>query len=346
MTQIDPVPSTFTGLVVPAVPIRPQDYIHGAENNPLKGLGYRVDNPTGQWGNFRPPIQIQYNPTNGFDTNDCTGFGYCRDIATYLNYKLRTNQLSANFINWMTAHNYIQNGSFLFDPRVLGIMAGTTGSGNWLQNVADAARKGGLLPAGTLPGPESGITDYTVYYDKNLITPAITALGQEFLQWIDLPYQWLVTSDPVADVQQALKACPLYVALCICGGWNSPPVIWCNAGLATNHCVTETDATIGGNGEQILDSYNPDLKVLGPNYAVPYRMMVLTAIKSPLPVTNGYKQANNATVYVKTDSGVAIPVADWQAFLNIGGNSNSVQTISDVDFANLTKAQGVLFKSN
>ena len=337
----DFTPKSFTGLFIPAVPIRPTDYIHGAENNPLIGLGVRVDNPTAKWGDYRPPLQRQSNPVNGFDCNDCTGYGYCRDVASYLNYKLKNNLLPADFVAWATAKGYIQNGSFLFDPRVLGIMAGTSSAGNWLQTVADTARKMGLLPAGTLPDV-STCSSYPEYYNAALITQDIKDLGQEFLKWIDIPYQWL-TNPSADDIQSALKACPLYVAICTCGGWGNPPVAWCNAGDASNHCVVEMQEP----PEVILDSYPPDLKQLSDGYTIPYRMMLLTTVKEQptMQKTIGYKKVNDATTYVLVGS-CLVPVADWPAFVRLGGDSNSIVTLTDSDFAKFTVVNGDLFKSN
>lgn len=329
-------PKTFTGLLIPAVPIKPTDYVQGDPKNPLAGLGKRVVNATGKWADYRPPLQIQYDPKSKWDTSDCTGFAYCRDIATFLNYLWRNNLLPQEFIDWAKQEGYIQQDSFLFDPRVLGIMAGTTGAGNWLQVVADAARKGGLLPANTLPGAD-GIENYDVYYDKKLITPEITALGLEFLKWVDLPYQWVTDG----DVAGALKACPLYVALCTCGGWNTPPVPWCNAGNNSNHAVVEVQ------DQEILDSYPPDLKPLSADYNIPYRMMILTSIKEQqtMQKTIGFKKVGNATIYVQVGS-CLIPVADWTAFTRLGGDSNSVVTLADSEFAKFNIVNGDLFKSS
>lgn len=330
-------PKTFTGLLIPDVPIKPADYKQGDPANPLGALGARVLNPTGKWKGYHPPIQLQLGK-KGFESMNCTAYAYCRKVATDLNYMWRNNLLAPEFITWARSNGYIQNESFMFDPQVLGIVAGTTSSGNWLQVVADFGRKFGLLPAGTLPGPDAyAPNDYAGYYNKALITDAMRNLGQEFLKWVDLPYQWRTQDNTSEDA--ALKACSLYSALCTCGGWNNPPVAWCNAGDASNHAVGQID------DQQILDSYNPDIKDLAGNYNIPYQMMVLTTAKKPQPKTTGYKKANSPTVYVKLDSGMAVPVADWNAFLSVGGSSNTVKTLSDAEFEAMLRADNVLFKS-
>ncbi len=331
-------PKTFTGLL-PIGP-KPGDYVHGHPDNPLGGLGLREDNPTAKWTGSKPAPQVQINNVNHFQCNNCTGFGYCRNVATYLNYKLQNGQLPASFLKWMTDNKYIQNGLFAFDPRVLGILAGTTSAGNSLQKVADTGRKVGLVPAGTLPGVEA-CSDFPEYYNPALVTDAIKQQGLAFLQWVDLPYQWL-PDNLAGTVLAGLKACPMYIGICTCGGWNTQsPVPWCNAGDATNHAVDEMET----NAEVILDSFLPDIKTLATGYNVPYRMMVLTTVKTPMVPTAGYKKANSATVYIAAGNGYYVPLADWNAFLALGGNSNTIVTLSDADFALLNRVDSVLFKS-
>ncbi len=321
-------PKRFTGLLIPEVPVKPTDYIH-KKDSPLHGLGYRVENSTSEWKDFKPTFQAQ--STSIFETDNCTGFGYCRVVATYLNFKLKNNQLPQTFITWATKNNYIQNGSFLFDPRALGIMAGTSENGNWLQTVADTARLNGLLPGNTLPGPESiAAGGYAAYYNKDLITPELKALALEFLSYVSLPYQWLIVDDIESDVTEALKACPLYTALCTCGGWNKPPVQWCNAGDNSNHCVGELDAS----PQIILDSYLPDLKQLSGDYNIPFRMMVLVTVKGNFMVVY-FQVKGQKTIWRLIDGewyGFSTP-AKFQA--DVDGRPYSVLQLEAAEFAKL-----------
>lgn len=261
---------SFTGLKIPEQPISEKDYVHGADNNPLGAVGLRVIVPNGNWKIYVPFGQEQYNYLKHWDTDDCTGFGYCNVVATEFNTMWKLGMLSQGFIVWARANNYIQKDgtgaeSFMFDPQVLGIMAGTTDQGNWLQVVAETARKSGLLPAGTLPGPD-GYDGTAGYYDKALVTQKMTDLGQDFLAWVNLPYQWIGSLSEA----QALQACPLYVALCTCSGWNNPPVSWCGI-TQTNHCVEQPAH------EDIQDSYKPFDKALAADYGIPFQMMILAA---------------------------------------------------------------------
>lgn len=330
-------PTTFTGLLVPEQPIKDTDWILGSVNNPLGDLGLIEIVGDADWQRFAPFGQRQNRP-GVFDTSDCTGFGYCRIVATRLNGMRYFGLLSDKFIAWAKANSYIQtqNGveSFMFDPRVLGIMAGTTANGNWLQVVADIARKGGLLPAGTLPGVET-CHNTTEYYDKSLVTDAIRAKGLEFLQYIDLPYNWINV-----DTITALKSSPLYIAVCTCGGWNfDNPVKWCNAGANTNHCVGEIANQV------ILDSYPEYIKKLSADYGIPYKMQVLPTERTGAEqMTIGFKKASSQTVYVEVGDKL-IAVADWNAFLAIGGSANSVIQLADTEFAKFDVVDHTLFKT-
>lgn len=332
-------PNTFTGLKIPAQPIGDRDFVLGDEKNRLGGLGLQVINPSGDWASFIPFPQVQNKP-GVFDTSDCTGYAYCRKLATRLNGMRYYGLLSNDFIQWAKDSGYIQtqNGkeSFMFDPRVLGIMAGTNENGNWLQTVAQTAKVNGVVPAGTLPGPES-CNNTQEYYNKDLITPDIIIKGQEFLKWIDLPYNWVPNN---ADtVIATLKSTPLYVALCTCGGWNTPPVNSCNQGDKTNHCVGQIANQV------ILDSYSPFIKQLSNDYAIPYRMQIL-AVERPHGVKKmiGYQVEGNQTVYVEL-AGKLVAVADWQAFVNMGGSSNTIITLNASQFAKYDVIKNVYFKN-
>ena len=110
-------PQKFTGLLIPDRPIGDADYIHGDPANPLGDLGLRVIVPD---GDYRPYVcfgQPQSVP-GVYDTDDCTGFGYCDEVATEMNAMWKLGLLPAAFITWSRAKNYIQtqNGqeSFLF----------------------------------------------------------------------------------------------------------------------------------------------------------------------------------------------------------------------------------------
>jgi len=326
-------PKSFTGLTIPEQPIAASDFVFGSENNRLGDLALREILADGNWQPYMCPGQQQNKP-NGYDTSDCTGFGYCHLVATQLNAMRAKGRLSAQFIQWAEKNGYIKNDSFGFDPQVLGIMAGTGANGNWLKIVADTARKNGLLPAGTLPGP-TAYKNIQEFYNKDLLTEGIIALGKEFLQYIDLPYQWIGN----LTEEQALKSCPLYVALCTCSPWNVTPVKWCGI-VDTNHCVCSLDHNV------VLDSYPPHKKTLSVDYQIPFKMMVMAIErKGSSDMTLGYQLAGKPTVYVNIGTNNLIAVADWEAFLAVGGSSNSVITLSAEQMAKFNIVPHTLFKS-
>ena len=322
---------SFTGLRVPEQPIGPRDFIKG--QSLLGDLGSAVLLDSGDYRQYVCTGQEQ-GIHGVYDTDDCTGFGYCDRLATHMNCMAALGKLSKGFMDWATANNYIQSGSFMFDPQVLGIMAGTTVNGNWLQIVAEAARKNGLAPAGTLPGV-AAYKNAADYYAEAL-TDKAKSLCADFKSRIDLPYQW----DTAGSESDSLKAGPLYAALTTCGGWNSDsPILWCNSGTATNHAVAEVAS------DAILDSYKPFMKTLSSGYGIPYIMQVLVVeLKGNSMQTIGFQLQGDQTVYVQVGSNL-IAVADWQSFVNLGGSSNSVVTLTADQFAKFTVVSSDLFKS-
>ena len=101
-----------------------------------------------------------------------------------------------------------------------------------------------------------------------------------FKSMFQFNYEWFYNSP--GTYMDAMKQCPLWVALCTCGGWsnpNPPPVAWCNAGDATNHAVTLTRFD-GNKPPVIVDHYEPFVKELALNYNIPYALKVIIKPKS------------------------------------------------------------------
>src|SRR5581483_3336657 len=62
------------------------------------------------------------------------------------------------------------------------------------------------------------------------------------------------------------------------------------------------------------------------------------------PMTIGYQKTGDQTVYVAVGP-VLVPLADWNAFLTIGGSESSVVRLDPTEFAKFTIASGALFQS-
>lgn len=266
------------------------DYVSGDGN-----LGALADrNLTLDWTPYTPKGERQSG--NGFESNDCTGFGYTNVIEVQFKYFKSKGLISVEALKWLTDNEYLdENGDLNASDRALGSMAGTNSGGNSLNKVADTARLGGLIPEKKWP---SVFTTYAEYYKP--VPPELLALGQKFKTFFDLLYEQTFSAD--------VKAAPLYVALCTCGGWNNPeppPVAWCNAGNATNHAV----CLLKANSYRIFDSYSPFVKDFAADYVIPYFYKVLLIIKN-MNQTKVVLSKDGTTVYE------CKPIAtDWPNFL-------------------------------
>lgn len=60
--------------------------------------------------------------------------------------------------------------------------------------------------------------------------------------------------------------------------------------------------------------------------------------------TIGFKQAGNDTVYIEVGS-LLVPLADWEAFVTLGGSTESVIELPPDQFAKFNLGTGTLFKS-
>jgi hypothetical protein len=302
-----------------------KDYIQGV-NSPLKP---QPINPSGDWAGFVPNGERQ-SDAKGFDTNDCTGFGYTNAVETRINFLIRNKLLSVSAMKFLTDNGYLDpNGEPNFSDRALGSMAGTTQAGNSMGKVAETARTKGLVPESKWTWDRTLPMTAEQYYEP--VPQELLDLALEFLSYFELPYEWCTgTAD---DFRHA----PLYVGLCTCDGWNTPPVQACNQGNATNHAVCQVNAS-----PEIYDSYPPYLKQLAGGYPIPYKMKVLVAPKGQTML--GFKKTGDATVYVPVGS-VLVPVTDWNAFLTLGGSTASVVELAPDQFAKFSLGTGALFKS-
>lgn len=60
--------------------------------------------------------------------------------------------------------------------------------------------------------------------------------------------------------------------------------------------------------------------------------------------SEGYKVKDNPTVYVSVGT-TLVPVADWNAFINLGGSEQSIVSLDATEFAKFNVGSSTLFKS-
>lgn len=248
-----------TGII--EAPPSPSDWVLGA--SPL--TTQPVVEKASDWLLYLPSFERQSSAR--LETYNCTAFSYTNVVETQLNRLIKLNLISSQLLQFLTDNNYIVNGQVNFSDRALGSMAGTFPPGNYLQKVADTARTQGLIPEALWGWDTNTVFNAQEYYKP--VPTELKLLGLQLLQYLELPYQWV----PTSDIKTALLSSPLYAALNTCGSnWSSTDVAWCGA-TSTNHAVAMMEPDV------IFDSYQPYLKTLKSGYQVPYTLQVLTIEK-------------------------------------------------------------------
>lgn len=265
---------------------KPTDFVSGDGN--LGTLPARNWVPNNDWTPFVPKGERQSG--NGFDTNDCTGFGLTNSVECQFKYMRLNGQISVDNLTWLSQNGYLdENGDCNFSDRALGSLAGTTQNGNSLNTVAQTARDCGLIPESKWP---SVFTNYADYY--KLVPQELLTLGQEFKKRFTINYEYVPSStDP-----DNMTGAPFYVALVTCSGWTgSDPVPWCNR-VGSNHCVVE----LKQNPYSIFDSYPQFVKHLGSGYQIPYKYRVYFSQNEIINLTDMklVKDTKSSTVGILT----------------------------------------------
>lgn len=158
-------------------------------------LGGQILQLTGQWDAFLPADEFQYR--NGLETYNCTGFG--------------TNHATATLFKRLFSNDFNKS------ERFIGIVAGTSGSGNSPHTVAEAIRINGFIEEFSLPfSPD--IQTLEEYYAPKPPTPSLTQEGLQWLQQYTFGHDWVFSdnTDPARNrelMKKALQYSPLGVSV-------------------------------------------------------------------------------------------------------------------------------------
>lgn len=180
---------------------RPEDYIAGT-------LPYIINLESGDWRSYEPTPENQYG--TGSDRMNCVTQSMQNSIKMLLNEAIINKKIALVDIEWLNVNGYIdQYGKVQFSVRFNSITNGTTSQGNYLYKVGDDARKIGLIPERLLADDNS--ISWAEYYNPNVITAEMRAMGQEFLKRFQINYEWIDATIP--ELQKHLKQSPLQVVV-------------------------------------------------------------------------------------------------------------------------------------
>lgn len=243
------------------------DYVQGLET----GVTYEVINPTGDWTDYLPETERQFNKKG--DYLACVAFSHLNVRETSLNYKLKHNLLPQNIVDFLHAEGFIKNGKVNFSDRYLAKMSNTDiHKGNWLPNVGDAVRKYGLVAEDAWPTNENMTWDE--YYAP--VPEEIIKKGQKILEYFNFMYEFVdmnlaYVDEPLSEeTLKAIKQSPLQITIPI----------------PSQHATSLYDAKLVANEQElvkIFDTYDPFYFTGDKTYPIYYSVKLVEEVKKPKP---------------------------------------------------------------
>jgi hypothetical protein len=163
----------------------PTDWVFGGASVPCRALI-----PFGKRTKYLPQGEVQYEAD---DFEDCATRGPINILETKFNYLLGEHLLTDPEVKWLLDNKYLVNGKVTFSKRWISMMSNTTPTGNSLKAPVDAIHRYGLIPE-TMLQQMPGMT-WTEYNDRTKMTPAMTALGLQFLKYFPINYERVFLAD-------------------------------------------------------------------------------------------------------------------------------------------------------
>lgn len=300
------------------------DYIKGV-NSPLVAAAF----PGFDWRTVRPALDLQL--VNGFESNGCVSWTAVQTCEELLNAQIKLGQVPTVAMDFLKNNGYLVNGLVVASKAYIWTLSGTTTNGNSFPKVADALHHNGLIPESMYPfKPAPGST-----WAQNFIQPtaAMLAMGQQFLQHFDINYHYLTDQ----NFTQHLQDGPIQCAIPVCAGYNTDtPVQACNQ--PEQHSVM-IDFVDPQNEKEIVDHYNPEVKLLSSAYPIPDSMQyVVTAKGAIMQLVN-----DGGTIFlVASDKSFKIGIGDQQTLGIFGNEQVTAGSTAGIPQTG-TLASGVIF---
>ncbi len=301
------------GFIAPEITV--SDYIFGSldKSKTLKG---EVIRPDGQWDNDLPEDEIQrrYN----FETMNCTNFGTlnCKDTLENAQYKSFRND----------------------SERFLGVISGTTPSGNNPHNVAEAIRNKGLISEESLPwNPD--INTWAEYYSPKPMTQNYLDLASEWLLKYDFGHEYAFhgydsLKTKQTKIMESLKYSPIGISVC---AWHYRNGMYYKPTNGNDNHWVEMYGYVKDKYWKIFDSYDNTRKKVEWNtnfgFAKKYQLKKKTTnmLKKKIEqiyqelLLRGWKELEDGSAYLNMD----------EAFVRkeVGASAERKQIIALVNWA-------------
>lgn len=275
-----------------------KDYVRGISSP----LPYEVRNTTGDWSLYFGIYESQKYWL--WDTDCCWAFSGIEVVEDQLEFLWKTNQFSEEAKAFFTSNGYVYpDGDFYLSRRFVPVLSGVRDNGNDQINFWKIAAKYGLIPNSSLP--------YTIvqaeawrtkdmfdndYFNPACITVEMKALGQKFLQYVGISYEWIEkegTMPDTLDIRTILYNSPLQIGIPVPREvifWNQVKVKW-DGTRSADHAVELYRFDPEADPEYpyfVYDQYEPHLKQLSKDYFLP---LVTHGLVSAIPAgVNPVKQ--------------------------------------------------------
>lgn len=239
-------------------------------------------NPTGDWSKYFGTYEGQKH--DDLDSNCCWAFSGNEVLEDWLTFLRETGIFTVADILWFKNNGYIDSDDdFYLSRRFIPILSGVKDNGNDPEDFWSLTGEYGAIPNSVLP-----FTNNIEYFDKTKVTPAMYALGKQFLTRVNIAYEELgkrwTRRDPKmiqgALFQGELQICipiPKIVSL-----WNQVKVDW-DGSMGADHAVAlyKYDPIADPKYPYfIYDQYEPRLKQLSEDYYIP---IITRGIVTPTP---------------------------------------------------------------
>jgi hypothetical protein len=246
----------------------------------VKPIQYEVNVPTGDWTPYFGKYENQ--KWGLWDSDSCwalSGVNCAEDQAEML---WKNGMFSDEAKKFFTDNGYVDSdGDLSFSEQFYEILSGAKDGGNNQMNLWSLMQQYGIVPRSKLCYTQARAQQWTNqtdfdndYFNPAQITPELKALGIQSKNYINVARQWIGTNwtTPNIDIlRAAIKQAPLQLGIPVPQPtylWNSPIIKW-DGRVSADHAVEcykiNDDGTLC-----IFDQYEPNLKVLGAGYYLPF----------------------------------------------------------------------------
>lgn len=170
-----------------------EDYVFGAASSPR----CIAIIPEKDRIKFLPAGEVQKGKG---DFMDCATRGPINILETKFNFLYKNRLLSKEEMDWLERTGYVQDGRITFSDRYNAMLSDTDKSGNSMKAPLQSIHSDGLIPKAMLPASRE--MTFEQYHDKTKITPAMHAIGAQFLNRFPINYERVFNRDFGSIIQE------------------------------------------------------------------------------------------------------------------------------------------------